>query len=140
MSSVSLHSTSRPRSSVSAVTDKESPELAINEQPEELSPLQQQIQYEEQIRYSVIMVDGDQCANGDGRDDGDNIDDDSDGGDSDDDKDKDNDNDGYNGEQIQMLIFMVMVIVTMMVTVMAMVVMMMVKMVNRCRCWLNLLW
>ena len=50
ISSVSVHSSGRPKSSLSTLTDKGSPEPAIEEIIEEPSLLEQEIQYEEQIR------------------------------------------------------------------------------------------
>lgn len=50
ISSVSVHSSGRPKSSLSTLTDKGSPEPAIEEIIEEPSVLEQEIQYEEQIR------------------------------------------------------------------------------------------
>lgn len=49
-SSVSVHSGSRPKSSLSGPTDKGTPEPALEEVPEEPSPLELQIQQEEQIK------------------------------------------------------------------------------------------
>ena len=50
ISSVSVHSSGRPKSSLSTLTDKGTPEPPIEEVSEEPSPLEQQLQYEEQIR------------------------------------------------------------------------------------------
>ena len=50
ISSVSVPSPGRPKSSLSTLTDKGTPEPAIEEVSEEPSPLEQQMQYEEQIR------------------------------------------------------------------------------------------
>ena len=50
ISSVSVHSSGRPKSSLSTLTDKGTPEPAIEEVSEEPSPLEQQMQYEEQVR------------------------------------------------------------------------------------------
>ena len=52
-SSVSVHSSGRPKSSLSTLTDKGSPEPAIEEIIEEPSVLEQEIQYEEQIRLEI---------------------------------------------------------------------------------------
>ena len=53
ISSVSVHSSGRPKSSLSTFTDKGSPEPAIEEIIEEPSVLEQEIQYEEQIRLEI---------------------------------------------------------------------------------------
>lgn len=50
ISSVSVHSSGRPKSSLSTLTDKGTPEPAIEEVSEEPSALEQEIAYEEQIR------------------------------------------------------------------------------------------
>ena len=50
ISSVSVHSSGRPKSSLSTLTDKGSPEPAIEEVSEEPSVLEQEIKYEEQVR------------------------------------------------------------------------------------------
>ena len=50
ISSVSVHSSGRPKSSLSTLTDKGTPEPAIEEIIEEPSPLELEMQYEEQIR------------------------------------------------------------------------------------------
>lgn len=50
ISSVSVHSSGRPKSSLSTLTDKGTPEPAIEEVSEDPSALEQEMQYEEQIR------------------------------------------------------------------------------------------
>lgn len=45
-----MHSSGRPKSSLSTLTDKGTPEPAIEEVSEEPSALEQEIAYEEQIR------------------------------------------------------------------------------------------
>lgn len=47
---MSVHSSGRPKSSLSTLTDKGSPEPAIEEVSEEPSALEQEMRYEEQIR------------------------------------------------------------------------------------------
>ena len=51
--SISSISSGRPKSSLSTLTDKGSPEPAIEEIIEEPSVLEQEIQYEEQIRLEI---------------------------------------------------------------------------------------
>ena len=55
ISSVSVHSSGRPKSSLSTLTDKGSPEPAIEEIIEEPSVLEQEIQYEDQIRLEITV-------------------------------------------------------------------------------------
>ncbi|XP_067037270.1 cilia- and flagella-associated protein 44-like isoform X2 [Acropora muricata] len=60
LSSVSVHSSGRPKSSLSTLTDKGTPEPAIEEVSEEPSPLEQQMQYEEQVRLQYeqdVLID-----------------------------------------------------------------------------------
>ncbi|XP_048588414.1 cilia- and flagella-associated protein 44-like isoform X2 [Nematostella vectensis] len=60
ISSVSVHSSGRPKSSLSGVTEKGTPEPTLEEVPEEPSPLEQELQYEERIRLSYeqdVLVD-----------------------------------------------------------------------------------
>ncbi|XP_068733143.1 cilia- and flagella-associated protein 44-like isoform X1 [Montipora capricornis] len=60
ISSVSVHSSGRPKSSLSTLTDKGTPEPPIEEVSEEPSPLEQQLQYEEQMRLQYeqdVLID-----------------------------------------------------------------------------------
>ena len=50
ISSVSVHSSGRPKSSLSTLTDKGTPEPAIEEVSEDPSALEQEMRYEKQIR------------------------------------------------------------------------------------------
>ncbi|XP_031554688.1 cilia- and flagella-associated protein 44-like isoform X2 [Actinia tenebrosa] len=60
VSSVSVHSGGRPKSSLSGPTDKGTPEPLLEEVPEEPSPLELQIQQEEQIKLQYeqdVLID-----------------------------------------------------------------------------------
>ena len=65
-SSVSVHSLGRPKSSLSTLTDKETPEPALEDISEDPSVLEQEMQYEEQIRLDKYSFNNFFCSEGKG--------------------------------------------------------------------------